>query len=109
MRRHAALLVEHYLESGTAAIDERRQRAGAKYARRSLALTPEACALRDFRKHTAWYLSGYPVGGEARRRLGMVSSAAELDDLLAELDPALELVPGGGRIKRGHTNGPIKV
>jgi nifR3 family TIM-barrel protein len=109
MRRHAALLVEHYAENGTAAIDERRRRSGVKYARRSLALTPEACALRDFRKHTAWYLSGYPVGGEVRRRFGMASSLAELDDLLALLDPALELVPGGARIKRGHTNGPIKV
>jgi nifR3 family TIM-barrel protein len=109
MRRHAALLVEHYQDNGTAALDERRRTAGVKYARRSLALTPEACALRDFRKHTAWYLSGYPVGGEARRRFGMVASLAELDDLLAALDPVLELAPGGARIKRGHTNGPIKV
>jgi nifR3 family TIM-barrel protein len=109
MRRHAALLVEHYQDNGTAALDERRRTAGVKYARRSLALTPEACALRDFRKHTAWYLSGYPVGGEARRRFGMVASLAELDDLLAGLDPVLELAPGGARIKRGHTNGPIKV
>ena len=66
-------------------------------------------ALRDFRKHTSWYLTGYPVGGEARRALAMVSTLGELDDLLGRLDPALTMVTGGERIKRGHTNGPIRV
>lgn len=65
--------------------------------------------MRDFRKHASWYLTGYPVGPEARRRFSMVSSLAELDDLLAGLDPQAELVEGGQRIRRGHTNGPIKV
>ena len=65
--------------------------------------------IRDFRKHTAWYLTGYPVGGETRRRFSQISSLAELDDLLAGLDPAAEVVPGGERIRRGHTNGPIRV
>ena len=66
-------------------------------------------ALRDFRKHTSWYLTGYPVGGEMRRRFAMVSTLAELDDLIALLDPTLVIVEGGERIRRGHTNGPIKV
>jgi nifR3 family TIM-barrel protein len=69
----------------------------------------ERTAMRDFRKHTAWYLTGYPVGPEARRRLVMVSSLIELDELLAALDPSLSVVPGGERIRRGHTNGPIRV
>ena len=69
----------------------------------------ESLALREFRKHTAWYLTGFPVGGEVRRRLSQVSSLAELDDLLAALDPAATVVPGGERIRRGHTNGPIRV
>jgi nifR3 family TIM-barrel protein len=69
----------------------------------------EDLAMRDFRKHTSWYLTGYPVGGEARRRLAMVSTLAELDDLCAALDPAITLVAGGERIRRGHTNGPIRV
>lgn len=102
MRRHAELLVEHYLVHGADVVAERR-------GRRGRALDPETCALRDFRKHTSWYLSGYPVGSEVRRRLSMVSSLAELDDLLGPLDPTVEIVPGGERIKRGHTNGPIKV
>jgi nifR3 family TIM-barrel protein len=45
--------------------------------------------IRDMRKHIAWYLKGFPVGSELRRRLGLVSSLDELDELLAELDPAI--------------------
>jgi nifR3 family TIM-barrel protein len=63
----------------------------------------------EFRKHAGWYVTGFPVGGDMRRRLGMVSTLGELDDLLAEMDPTLELPPGGQRFTRGHTNGPIKV
>ncbi len=66
-------------------------------------------AMRDFRKHTGWYMSGYPVGPEVRRRFSMVKTLMELDDIVAGLDPAAKIVDGGERIKRGHTNGPIKV
>src|SRR6266536_492359 len=52
MRRHAVLLVEW------------------------LADEPHGCA--DFRKHVAWYLKGFPVGGELRRSLAMINSLAEL-------------------------------
>jgi nifR3 family TIM-barrel protein len=47
---------------------------------------PHGCA--DLRKHMAWYFKGFPVGGDLRRRLAMVPSLAELDSLLAQLDPA---------------------
>jgi len=43
--------------------------------------------IRDVRKHVAWYLKGFPVGSETRRRLGLVGSLDELDELLASLDP----------------------
>ncbi len=66
-------------------------------------------AMRDFRKHSGWYMSGYPVGSEVRRRFSMCASLAELDDIMAMLDPSAAIVEGGERIKRGHTNGPIKV
>jgi hypothetical protein len=69
----------------------------------------EGAGLRDFRKHTGWYLTGYPVGPQVRRRLSAVSSLAELDDLLATLDRGLDVVPGGLRAHRGHTNGPRPV
>ena len=42
----------------------------------------------EFRKHVAWYLKGFRTGGEARRRLGLVSSLGALDSLLAGLDPS---------------------
>jgi hypothetical protein len=79
------------------------------HARRLIAHSGESFAMRDFRKHTSWYLSGYPVGGECRRRFSNVSTLAELEDLVDGLDPTIELVAGGERIRRGHTNGPIRV
>lgn len=66
-------------------------------------------AMRDFRKHSGWYMSGYPVGSEVRRRFALCFSLGELDDIIATLDPTAAIVEGGERIKRGHTNGPIKV
>jgi nifR3 family TIM-barrel protein len=69
----------------------------------------ELLALRTFRKHASWYLTGYPVGSEVRRQVSQVSTLAELEDIVARLDPAVTVVEGGERIRRGHTNGPIKV
>ena len=68
----------------------------------------EANAVRDFRKHAGWYLTGYPVGGAARRALGMIDSLATLDRLLDELDPTVTLPPGPA-LPRGHSSGPRPV
>jgi nifR3 family TIM-barrel protein len=68
----------------------------------------ERAALSTFRKHASWYLTGYPVGPALRQRFAQLSSLAELDDLVALLDPAMTVVEGGERIRRGHTNGPIR-
>lgn len=84
MRRHAELLVEAFGGS-------------------------ESLAIRDFRKHVGWYLTGYPAGGVKRRSLGLVSSLAELDQLLAQLDPAAVLPPDAHRLPRGHLQGPRQV
>lgn len=43
-------------------------------------------AMREIRKHIAWYLKGYPVGGDVRRRLGLVESLAEFRGILDEMD-----------------------
>jgi nifR3 family TIM-barrel protein len=51
-------------------------------------LLGEDRGLRDMRKHMAWYLKGFAVGPEVRAPLGMVSTLARLDALLARLDPA---------------------
>ena len=49
-------------------------------------LDDEAHACRDIRKHIAWYFKGYPIGGDTRRRLALVESLAEMDEILGELD-----------------------
>ncbi len=81
LRRHAELLTEHL------GVDK---------------------GLRDLRKHISWYLHGFPVGSEVRRRLGMVTNFAELDDLLAELDPHAPFPPEGDG-PRGRQGSPGRV
>ncbi|PXY32683.1 tRNA dihydrouridine synthase DusB [Prauserella muralis] len=81
LRRHAELLVEHDGHSK---------------------------AMRDLRKHMAWYFMGFPIGSELRRAFAMVSSLGELDELIAKLDhdapfPADALGP------RGRQGSPGKV
>lgn len=49
-------------------------------------LMGEQRGVTDLRKHMAWYLKGYRVGGETRRGLGLVSSLAELREQLDRLD-----------------------
>jgi nifR3 family TIM-barrel protein len=65
--------------------------------------------IREFRKHCGWYLTGYPVGPEVRRKFSEVSTLDDVRTIAGSLDRTLELVAGGERLARGHTNGPIKV
>jgi nifR3 family TIM-barrel protein len=65
--------------------------------------------IRDFRKHTAWYLRGYPIGGRTRHAFGQVGSLDELAALAGALDPRVTLLPGALRQPRGHTGGPRRV
>ena len=46
----------------------------------------EGRAMRDLRKHMAWYLKGFSVPRELRSKFGMVSSLGELQYLLAQLE-----------------------
>ena len=66
-------------------------------------------ALTDFRKHAAWYVQGYAVGTDVRQRLGLATSVGEIDDVLASVDPSLELPAEARRMRRGHTDGPRQV
>lgn len=73
-----------------------------RHAELLVGLSGERHGLTDLRKHMAWYFKGFGVGGELRRRLAMVASLAELDDVLAQLDgtqpfPATELGQPRGR------------
>ncbi len=42
-------------------------------------------AMRDLRKHMAWYLKGFQVNRNLRAQFGMVSSLSELSQLLSQL------------------------
>ncbi|MCT2339695.1 tRNA dihydrouridine synthase DusB [Corynebacterium sp. p3-SID1056] len=48
-------------------------------------------ACRDIRKHTGWYLRGFPVGGEFRKELAQVSSLAQLRERLAPIADSQQL------------------
>jgi nifR3 family TIM-barrel protein len=81
LRRHARLLVMHY---------------GA------------GKGLRDLRKHVAWYLHGFPVGGGLRRSLAQVSTMDELDGLLAQLSADVPF-PAQAQGPRGRQGSPGRV
>jgi nifR3 family TIM-barrel protein len=72
-------------------------------------LQGEEHGCKDLRKHMAWYFKGFPVGGDLRRALAMVSSLSELDDLLGRLPeapfPAGEL--GKPRGRQGSPRGRV--
>jgi hypothetical protein len=53
-------------------------------------------AMRDIRKHVAWYLHGFPAGAELRRALALVKTLAELDGLLDQLDPDVQFPAATG-------------
>ncbi|WP_084037954.1 tRNA dihydrouridine synthase DusB [Demequina sp. NBRC 110053] len=66
-------------------------------------------AMREIRKHMAWYLKGYPVGGDLRRALGLVETLAQLRELLDSL-PLDTPYPGeaaeGARGRQGTPKRP---
>ncbi|MGW4028949.1 tRNA dihydrouridine synthase DusB [Streptomyces sp. NPDC004838] len=68
----------------------------------------ESRGVIDFRKHVAWYLKGFSVGSEMRKRLAVTSSLAELDEQLGllELDQPW---PVGADGPRGRTSGNNRV
>ena len=78
IRRHARLLTEFY--DG----DER-------------------MAVHDLRKHVAWYLKGFPVGGQTRRNLMACESLADVDHELDGLDPTVSYPTAVGIRPRGRS------
>ncbi|WP_328400820.1 tRNA dihydrouridine synthase DusB [Streptomyces sp. NBC_00390] len=62
----------------------------------------------DFRKHVAWYLKGFSVGSEMRKKLAVTSSLDELAAQLSELDLG-QPWPVGADGPRGRTSGNNRV
>jgi nifR3 family TIM-barrel protein len=67
-------------------------------------LMGEDRGLKDARKHMAWYLKGFSVRQPIRAALGQVSSLAELDRLLVEIDPDQPYPPSQIGAPRGRSN-----
>lgn len=65
-------------------------------------------AMRDIRKHMAWYFMGFPLGAELRRAFATVSSLTQLDDLVGRLDPDIAF-PADAEGPRGRQGSPGKV
>jgi len=57
-----------------------------RHAELLCALVGEERGCKELRKHVAWYLRGFSVGGDLRRSLALVTSLDELDELLSRLD-----------------------
>ncbi|MGX1883799.1 tRNA dihydrouridine synthase DusB [Streptomyces sp. NPDC055287] len=68
----------------------------------------EARGVIDFRKHVAWYLKGFSVGSEMRKKLAISSSLDEMDAHLSglNLDQAW---PEGADGPRGRSSGNGRV
>ena len=64
---------------------------------------------RDIRKHMAWYLKGFRVAQPIRAALGTVGTLAELDDLLAGIDPDQPYPSVVAAGPRGRTSGQRRV
>ena len=79
------------------------------HAERLVAWNGEVSGMKSFRKHATWYLTGYPAGREVRANASLVGTLADLDALIARLDPSAPITPNALRAARGHTNGPRKV
>ena len=69
----------------------------------------EGPALRAFRKHAAWYTKAFPGSARLRQRLLGISTLAELDAILGELDRTTPFPPGAMRVPRGKHGGTQRV
>ncbi|MGU3432281.1 tRNA dihydrouridine synthase DusB [Actinomycetes bacterium M1A6_2h] len=78
MRRHAELLADHHGQDR---------------------------GLRELRKHVAWYMRGFPAGSDLRVKMATVSTLAELDSLLVQLDPTVPF-PRDAEGPRGRQGSP---
>ncbi len=72
-------------------------------------LMGEGRGMADLRKHMAWYLKGFVVGGETRAALGRVATLAELDVLLSQIDVDQPFPTSEVGMPRGRQGSPRRV
>jgi nifR3 family TIM-barrel protein len=72
-------------------------------------LMGEGRGMADLRKHMAWYLKGFVVGGETRAALGRVATLAELDALLSQIDVDQPFPASEVGMPRGRQGSPRRV
>ena len=89
LREHTLALISHYREHG--ADDGRAE------------FDPERTACSEMRKHVAWYLKGFAVGSVVRAGLGQVHTLADIDALLAQIDPKQAADSVSASSPRGRT------
>ncbi len=65
----------------------------------------EGNALRAFRRHATWYTKGFRGSAQARARFMQVSHLAELEQVIAQLEPSEPFPAGSMRVPRGKTAG----
>ena len=92
MRRHAQALVEMHADSP-----------------RGTKNNPESVGCMEMRKHMAWYLKGFVVGSHIRKELGLISSLAQLDELLSRIDPEQHYSTEAADLPRGRTSAQKRV
>jgi len=69
----------------------------------------EGNALRAFRRHATWYTKGFRGSAQARARFMQISQLADLEEIIATLDPQEPFPVGSMRVPRGKTAGTQSV
>ena len=69
----------------------------------------ERSAMRSFRKHAGWYTKGFRGSARLRDRLMRVTTLAELEDVLVEVDRNEPYPPSALRARRGKRGGTQRV
>ncbi len=82
MVRHAQLLVDHF---------------------------GDHMGIRSFRKHTSWYLKGFPAGPMIRDGLAHAESVHQVQGWVNQLDPTVPFPDEANTMVRGHSHGPRPV
>jgi hypothetical protein len=69
----------------------------------------ERSAMRSFRKHAAWYTKGFRGSARLRDRLMRISTLADLERILADIDRDEPYPPSALRARRGKRSGTQRV